>query len=216
MCTPRSHLRLAGPARGAHWLRMVLVVAMAVLGPEFLWSADDAQVAIILGLNPDLATGAGHPVGASAPQSAAKPAAYLIKWDKYRTLVVVDNSAGLLRPAWIVTFATAPEEIETLKGKVTISKDQVVVAYRGQAYHDHGGVLHIDAHRAMIMGVLSDGGWSPDSFDIGADMMVTTHDDDSSHAGNDGVVERIMLPSQQAEEYHRLLLMAQSIIEGNS
>ena len=90
------------------------MVVAALLGFAPLWSADDPQVAVILGIKPAPVTGAGHePGGPSAPQSAAKPAAYLIKWDKYRTLVVVDNSAGLLRPAWIVTFATAPEEIET-------------------------------------------------------------------------------------------------------
>jgi hypothetical protein len=161
------------------------------------------------------AGGDGHEVGPPVPHSAAKPSAYLIKWDKYRTLVVVDTSAGLLRPAWIVTFATAPEEVETGKGKVTIAKDQVVVAYRGQAFHGRDGVLHIDCHRALIMGAL-EGGWSPDSFDIGSDLMVSTHDDDPSHGGNNGEVEKVLLPSQQGEEYRRLLLLAQSIIEGNS
>ena len=179
-------------------------------------AADDVGVAAILGPGPDAVTVTGREDGTAQPHSTAKPGAYIIKWDKYRTLVVVDTSAGLLRPAWIVTFATAPDEIETLKGKITIAKDQVVVAYSGQAYHDHEGVLHIDAHRAMIIGVLSDGGWSPDSFDIGTDMMVTTHDDETTHAGNNGEIEKAIMPGEQSEEYQRLLLMAQSIIEGNS
>jgi hypothetical protein len=198
-------------------LAVILAFTSALLlAASPAWAADEDPALVLIAPEGANAAGDGHEGGPPVPHTPAKPSAYLIKWDKYRTLVVVDTSAGLLRPAWIVTFATAPEEIETRKGKVTIAKDQVVVAYRGQAFHGRDGILHIDCHRALIMGALDDGGWSPDSFDIGSDLTVSTHDDDPSHAGNNGEVEKVLLPSQQGEEYRRLLLMAQSIIEGNS
>jgi hypothetical protein len=208
---------LGNPQRaGRTGLPGLLVLAWSLLlAAPAAWAADEDGGLVLIAPESASAVGDGHEAGPPVPHTPAKPSAYLIKWDKYRTLVVVDTSAGLLRPAWIVTFATAPEEVETLKGKVTIAKDQVVVAYRGQAFHGRDGVLHIDCHRALIMGAL-EGGWSPDSFDIGSDLMVSTHDDDPSHAGNNGEVEKVLLPSQQGEEYRRLLLMAQSIIEGNS
>jgi hypothetical protein len=214
MRTPHGNLPHAGrPAPGP--LAACALAGALLLAASALRAADEDGGLVLIAPESANVAGDGHEAGPAVPHLPAKPSAYLIKWDKYRTLVVVDTSAGLLRPAWIVTFATAPEEVETLKGKVTIAKDQVVVAYRGQAYHGRDGVLHIDCHRALIMGAL-EGGWSPDSFDIGSDLMVSTHDDDPSHAGNNGEVEKVLLPSQQGEEYRRLLLMAQSIIEGNS
>ena len=178
MRTYAGHQRFPGPAGGELRRRLIIILAM-VLGCVIpTHAADDVGVAAILGPGPDAVTVTGREDGTAQPHSTAKPGAYIIKWDKYRTLVVV--------------------------------------AYRGQAYHDHEGVLHIDAHRAMIIGVLSDGGWSPDSFDIGTDMMVTTHDDETTHAGNNGEIEKAIMPGEQSEEYQRLLLMAQSIIEGNS
>jgi hypothetical protein len=214
MRTPLGNLPHAGRTTPGPFGAGMLACAL-LLAPGALRAADDDGGLVLIAPESAEVAGDGREAGPVVPHLPAKPSAYLIKWDKYRTLVVVDTSAGLLRPAWIVTFATAPEEVETLKGKVTIAKDQVVVAYRGQAFHGRDGVLHIDCHRALIMGAL-EGGWSPDSFDIGSDLMVSTHDDDPSHAGNNGEVEKVLLPSQQGEEYRRLLLMAQSIIEGNS
>ncbi len=214
MRTPLGNQRHAGQAQRCRPGVLAWACVLLLAAPALRAADDDGGLALVAPESASDASG-GHELGPPVPHTPAKPSAYLIKWDKYRTLVVVDTSAGLLRPAWIVTFATAPEEVETSKGKVTIAKDQVVVAYRGQAFHGRDGVLHIDCHRALIMGAL-EGGWSPDSFDIGSDLMVSTHDDDPSHAGNNGEVEKVLLPSQQGEEYRRLLLMAQSIIEGNS
>lgn len=214
MRTPLGNLPHAGRPSPGPAGAIVLACAL-LLAASALRAADEDGGLTLIAPESAIVDGDGHEVGPPVPHAPAKPSAYLIKWDKYRTLVVVDTSAGLLRPAWIVTFATAPEEVATVKGKVTIAKDQVVVAYRGQAFHGRDGVLHIDCHRALIMGAL-EGDWSPDSFDIGSDLMVSTHDDDPSHAGNNGEVEKVLLPSQQGEEYRRLLLMAQSIIEGNS
>ena len=213
MCTrsgtsARANLLLPGRAGR-------LLFAFVLLGTAPALSALEVFLAPVPGTDAEDAGSDTRESSLAAPHSPAKPSAYLIKWDKYRTLVVVDTSAGLLRPAWVVTYATMPEEIPTAAGKVIVVKDQVVVAYRGQAFNGRDGVLHIDCHRALIIGA-AEGGWSPDSFDISVDLSVSTHDDVPDHPGNNGEVEKVMLPGQQGEEYRALLLLAQAIIEGNS
>lgn len=158
--------------------------------------------------------GVVEPPPIAAPHSPAKPAALILRWDRYRTLVVIDTSAGLLKPCWIVTLSTMPEQIPTARGPVTLARGQVVVAYRGQAYHDKDGILHIDARRARLSGIMADN-WSPDSFAITPAREVSSRDDDPSHPSNAGEVEKEVSAETQREEYRRLMFTAQTLVEGN-
>lgn len=155
-----------------------------------------------------------EPPEIAAPHAPAKPAALILRWDRYRTLVAIDTSAGLLKPCWIVTLTTMPEQIPTARGPITLARGQVVVAYRGQAYHDKEGILHIDARRARLSGVMANG-WSPDSFAITPAKEVSSRDDDPTHPSNSGEVEKEVSADTQREEYRRLMFTAQSLVEGN-
>ena len=140
------------------------------------------------------------------PFAAAKSGAWWVRWDDYRTLIVVEESASMLRPAWIVTLVA-------VNGQGG-AQGQVAVAYRAQAYRDKEGTLHVDAHHAVMTGTMA-ARWSPDSFALGTDKQVATHDDDPTHDSNAGVVEKEIPGGEHAEEYRTLLRGAQSIIEDN-
>ncbi|HEX3131945.1 MAG TPA: hypothetical protein VHX44_00010 [Planctomycetota bacterium] len=155
-----------------------------------------------------------EPPAIAPPHSPAKPSALILRWDRYRTLVVIDTSAGLLKPCWIVTLSTMPKQIPTPRGPVTLARGQVVVAYRGQAYHDKDGVLHIDARRARLGGIMASN-WSPDSFAITPAKEVSSHDDDPTHPSNSGEVEKEVSAETQRVEYRRLLFTALMLVEGN-
>ncbi len=153
-------------------------------------------------------------VVAPPPHAPAKPGAFIIRWDRYRTLIVIDDSAGLVKSCWVVTLTTMPEQIPTPRGPVMLARGQVVVAYRAQAYYDKTGTLQIDSSRAKLTGSMWDN-WSPDSFSIGPDKRVLSRDDDPSHPSNEGEIEKEVPADQQAAEYRKLSFAAQAIICGN-
>jgi hypothetical protein len=155
----------------------------------------------------------GERVAIPPPKTPAKPGAFILRWDRYRTLVVIDNSAGLTKGCWIVTLTTMPEQIPTPRGPVMLARGQVVVAYRGQAYYDTNGTLQIDARRAKLTGSMFDN-WSPDSFSITPDKQVHARDDDPDHPSNTGEIEKEILLEQHAAEYYKLSFAAQAIISG--
>lgn len=155
-----------------------------------------------------------EPPEIAQPHAPAKPGALILRWDRYRTLVAIDTSAGLLKPCWVVTLTTMPEQIPTLRGPVTLARGQVVVAYRAQAYYDKDGILHIDARRARLGGIMA-GNWSPDSFAITPAKEVSSRDDDPTHPSNSGEVEKEVPAETQRDEYRRLMFTAQSLVEGN-
>lgn len=155
-----------------------------------------------------------EPPAIAPPHSPAKPSAMILRWDRYRTLVVIDTSAGLLKPCWIVTLSTMPEQIPTARGPITLARGQVVVAYRGQAYYDKDGILHIDARRARLGGIMANN-WSPDSFAITPMKEVSSRDDDPTHPSNSGEVEKEVSAETQREEYRRLMFTALTLVEGN-
>ena len=214
---------------GRHVLRLLPVLGVLAFSAAFTTARaadDDVEVVpplvqllipegVLLGDDVEEPTGSGRALlPAPVPHSPAKPAAYVIRWENYRTLIVVDGSSGLIRPAWIVTMSTAPEQIATNRGPVVLAKGQVVVAYRGQAFRDKEGVLHIDAGRAHLVGPMAKA-WSPDSFAIGEDRMVSAQDDNAEHPPNAGEVEKALPFDTHKDEYRQMLLMAQAIIEGN-
>jgi hypothetical protein len=146
-----------------------------------------------------------EPPAIAAPHAPARPGAMILRWDRYRTLVVVDSSAGLLKPCWVVTLSTMPEQIPTARGPVTLA--------RAQAYYDKDGILHIDARRARLSGIMASN-WSPDSFAISPTKEVSSRDDDPTHPSNSGEVEK-EVPAEQRDEYRRLMFTAQTLVEGN-
>jgi hypothetical protein len=172
--------------------------------------------ALLLGQDdPQAVEDAGEtPPEIAAPHAPARPGAFILRWDRYRTLVVIDHSAGLLKPCWVVTLSTMPEQIPTPRGLVTLARGQVVVAYRAQAYYDKDRILHFDARRARLSGVMA-GDWSPDSFAVTPAKEVSSRDDSPSHPSNTGEVEKEVSAETQRDEYRRLMLTAIAIVEGN-
>jgi hypothetical protein len=147
------------------------------------------------------------------PSSSVAAGAYIISWENYRTLIAIENTAGLVKGCWIVTLATKAEEVPSRRGVVSIARGQVVVAYRGYIYADKNGTVHANAQQAKLTGVLWDN-WSPDSFSIAPDKSVLTQDDDPRHPTNKGVIEKKVLAHDNPAEYRKLLYVAQSIING--
>ena len=159
------------------------------------------------------------PPGSPSPLSAtpfapARPAAWIVRWDHYRTLIVIDASAGRVKPAWVATMTTVAERIPTPDGDVALSKGQVLVAYRATAFRDKDGALHIDSRHAFKSGPMADN-WVPDSFAIGTDRMVVAQDDNPNHPPNAGEVEREVDAATDPAEYRRLLFTAQGLVQGN-
>src|ERR1043165_102945 len=157
--------------------------------------------------------GVVEPPEMAPPHAPAKPGALVLRWDRYRTLVAIDTSAGLVKPCWVVTFSTMPEQVPTPRGPVTLARGQVVVAYRAQAYVDKDRNLIIDARRARLSGTMADN-WSPDSFSITPGKEVSSRDDDPTHPSNAGEVEKEVAADAQREEYRRLMFTAQTLVEG--
>lgn len=134
--------------------------------------------------------------GRAAPAAAADAGWLRFAWDEYETLIVVGDGAGVIRPAWVVTWQGG----------------QWQVAYRATAFRDAAGHLHIDARQARCLGPLADR-WSPDSFALIDDHVQTLDDIGNAHrapaplwqpAANDPV------------RWRDLLRLARSLAEGGS
>jgi hypothetical protein len=230
MNTTRSHLRELMKSTARRWLAYVLLWFSCALGVINLnaGEADDVvpvlpvPVPMIL-LDNDLFVGdlvesqsvPTERIIFPPPHTPAKPGAFILRWHNYRTLVVIDDSAGLVKSCWVVTLTTIPEQVETRSGAiVSLARGQVAVAYRAQAYYDKTGILQIDARKAKLSGVLMED-WSPDSFSIGPDKQVYAHDDNANNLPNSGEIEKEVSADQQAAEYRKLSFAAQAIINNN-
>jgi hypothetical protein len=128
--------------------------------------------------------------------SGVQSGAWWIRWDQYRTLVVIDDAGGQARSAWVVTYEIG---------------GALAVAYRALVSREADGGLRIDAHAAVLNGPQA-AQWSPDSFIIGRDRLVTTRDDDPAHPGNQGEVERHIDPQQDGEGFHKARAQAQAAV----
>ena len=98
--------------------------------------------------------------GREAPRKAAHSGALEVDWGDYRTYLVIGEGSGLLRPAWVLTYTRGGD---------------ISVAYRGMAFLDHFGVLHIDSRNAMVVGANAEH-WSPDSFAVFQTGAISTLD----------------------------------------
>lgn len=158
--------------------------------------------------------------GRSAPAAPAKAMAIEFTWEQYRSVVVIGEGVGQMRPAWVATYE-APIEVPglTLLDPVfglfgyhnsdTAPVEKLAVAYRAQAYLDAAGRVHLDARQAVISGPQADQ-WSPDSFVFTLpDKVETVDDNDSANAGR---IDRLVLPAKDAALYQSLLTKVQVVV----
>ena len=156
----------------------------------------------------------------AVPAAPAKPMAIEFAWETYRSVVVIGEGVGQMRPAWVATY-DAPivvpglSLIDPVLGLFGYHKadsppvETLVVAYRAQAYLDAAGRVHLDARKAVISGPQSDQ-WSPDSFIFTLPNKVETVDDNDS--ANAGTIERIIEPTKDATLYQSLLTKVQVVV----
>ena len=154
------------------------------------------------------------------PAAPAKPMAIEFTWETYRSVVVIGDGVGQLRPAWVTTY----EEPVAMPGLLLLDPilglfgyaqnaaapaEKLVVAYRAQAYLDATGRVHLDARRAVISGPQADQ-WSPDSFIFTLPDRVETVDDNAS--ANAGHIERVIVPATEPGLYQSLLTKVQVVV----
>lgn len=135
--------------------------------------------------------------GAEAPVSPAVPCVVEFDWDdNYRTLVVVGEGAGMVKPAWVATFEREPVRF--------------IVGYRATAFRDARGRLHVDARRSTDVGPMAKD-WSPDSFAFG-DKLLWAMDD--ANRGQSTSMGTVKTAEADAPGWRAALLRAQALVEG--
>lgn len=134
--------------------------------------------------------------GAEQPASPAEACVVEFDWDEYRTLVVVGEGAGIVKPAWVATYERDPRRF--------------IVGYRATAYRDARGRLHINARRATDVGPMAKD-WSPDSFAFG-DRLLWAVDDENR--GQSAPMGTLTPAAADRSAWHRALLLAQALVEG--
>lgn len=144
--------------------------------------------------------GLGDLLGADQRKVLA-PGAWWVRWEDYRTMIVIDAGGGLVRSAWVATY--------------DVTTGVLAVAYRAQAHLSQDGVLHVVGKNAVISGPQA-WQWSPDSFDIGADNQVSIVDDQHGETGNHGEVERVIDGRKDAATYRVFLRLAMTLVGGTS
>ena len=169
---------------------------------------------------PPKAQAAENGPGSAAPAAPAKPMAIEFSWETYRSVVVIGDGVGLMRPAWVATYE-APISVPGLTMLDPVlgmfgyhysdapPAEKLVVAYRAQAYLDATGSVHLDARQAVISGPQADQ-WSPDSFVFTLPNQVKTVDDNNS--ANAGHIERIVEPAKDAVLYQSMLTKVQVVV----
>ncbi len=140
--------------------------------------------------------------GRARPIQPAPAAALRFLWEDSRSLVVIEPGAGRLRTAWVLTL-----KAEALH--------QIAVAYRGRAYRDQNGAIHVDAHivdRKQGMVGVQTGNWFPDSFAFPGGDRVVAIDDQKNARLNGGTVDLALTP-QDGEAFARLAHLARCVNE---
>ncbi|GDY11555.1 hypothetical protein LBMAG53_04320 [Planctomycetota bacterium] len=136
---------------------------------------------------------AGQP-GRAIPAGAAPIAAWTIRWDDYRTILVSAPGAGRIGPGWVLTY-----HLDPLKG--------LAVAYRAKVFRDANGAVHFDAREARIVGPMANQ-WSPDSFSVAGRQVVAIDDHDR---GNTGALESVA--PETGNDYLKQLRSALAVIQ---
>ena len=132
--------------------------------------------------------------GHDAPAAAAEACVLRFDWDGYRTVIVVGEGVGLVKPAWVTTYKDG----------------EFHVGYRATAFRDARGRLQVDARHARDVGPQSDN-WIPDSFAFGSEVLWTLDDQGSGHTADMGE----MLPAiADRAAWQAELQRVQALIEG--
>lgn len=191
----------------------ILVLAMTTLGA--------VEGPLIEPIPPKPAAPAAVAADADKPAAPAKPVAIEFSWEHYRSLVVVGEGVGQIRPAWVATYEAPTPTIPGLNllnpilgifgyhVDVAPPNEALAVAYRAQAYLDATGRLHLDARQAVISGPQADQ-WSPDSFIFTLPDKVETVDDNQS--ANAGVIDRVIDPLKDPAAYGSALGKVQVVV----
>ena len=140
--------------------------------------------------------------GRAKPIQPAPAAALRFLWEDSRSLIVIEPGAGRLRTAWVITL-----KAEALH--------QIAVAYRGRAYRDQNGAIHVDAHivdRKQGMVGVQTANWYPDSFAFPGGDRVVAIDDQEFARLNGGTVDLALTP-QDGEAFARLAHLARCVNE---
>lgn len=132
--------------------------------------------------------------GHDAPAGAAEPCVLRFDWDGYRTVIVVGEGVGMVKPAWVTTFKDG----------------EYHVGYRATAFRDARGRLQIDARQARDVGPHADN-WIPDSFAFGERLLWTLDDQGNGHTARMG--ERIAAATDRST-WQAELQRVQALIEG--
>jgi hypothetical protein len=155
------------------------------------------------------------------------PRALIIHWELYRTVVVIGDGIGLRRPAWVATYYRDEAAVASEPGLVAMARrggfrperwaDQPLIGYRGLAFTDAKGRIHIDARKSVVVGPLAGtrGGpdaWIPDSFMLTPPTRIDAVDDEPSHPANQGVLHETIDPAQAPDRYRALLEAAQQAV----
>ncbi len=164
---------------------------------------------------------AGGGQAQAVPAAPAKPLAIEFSWEQYRSVVVVGDGVGQMRPAWVATYEKPVVPALSLgfigpivgmfgyRGVGEAESEKLAVAYRAQAFLDADGHLHLDARLAVISGPQANR-WSPDSFMFTLPDLVETVDD--NHSANAGKIIRVVDPLVDAATYRTLLNQVQVVV----
>lgn len=132
--------------------------------------------------------------GHDAPAAAAEACVLRFDWDGYRTVIVVGDGVGMVKPAWVTTYKNG----------------EFHVGYRATAFRDARGRLHVDARHASDVGPHADN-WIPDSFAFGSRLLWTLDDQGSGHTAEMG---ELLTAAADPPLWQQELQRVQALIEG--
>lgn len=159
-----------------------------------------AAAAVLAGgeaLGPSLDGGEPPRPGAEAPAAAAAACVVEFDWDEnYRSVIVVGDGAGMVKPAWVATYEREPARF--------------IVGYRATAFRDARGRLHIDARRSTDVGPMASS-WSPDSFAFGERLMWVV---DDAGRGQSTAMGTVKPAAEDPAGWRAAMLRLQALIEG--
>jgi len=185
--------------------RPALVLALMLSGAG-AWAAPGAPITSARYAPPSRESAVIDPRPPAQVQARGRiePTVFTVHWDSYRTLIAVDDGAGLVRSAWVVT-----RESDSL---------ELVVAYRALAYLDRDGVLRIDSRQAYVDGpqAFKNGrkNWWPDSFSLTKDGQALIIDEQPQAQGHLGKVEAQIPQAQQPDTYREQRDWARTLVQG--
>jgi hypothetical protein len=178
---------------------LVLLSALALLAAG---EADPAERLAALGLPRQPVVLASEP-GRAEPAAPAPAVLLRFNWVDNRTMVLIEEGAGRVRPAWVVTLQQD-------------SLHQVATAYRARAYRDRTGAVHIDAHqvdrRDGQTGTKADT-WFPDSFAFPGGTRILAIDDQEGRQLHAGEIDLVLRPVD-GDAYARLAHFVRCLIDG--